>query len=101
MSLLSDEGIFEKAERAAYETRKARFEEKIGMVNLQAQAQKALNGSLTAEEYFEIVKDNGLISDSTIGGNNIEDKGENAEGNHVYEVTTEEGDVFEVIIDDE
>ena len=101
MSLLSDEGIFEKAERAAYETRKARAEEQIGMVNLQAQAQKALNGSLTAEDYFEIVKDNGLISDSTIGGDNIQDKGENAEGNHVYEVTTEEGDVFEVIIDDE
>ena len=101
MSLLSEDGIFEKAERAAYETRKARFEERIGLVNLDAQTQKALNGSLTAEDYFEIVKDHGLISDSTIGGDNIEDKGENAEGNHVYEVTTEEGDVFEVTIDDE
>ena len=101
MSLLSEDGIFERAERAEYETRKAKFEERIGLVNLEAQTQKALNGSLTAEDYFEIVKDNGLISDSTIGGDNIEDKGENTEGDHVYEVTTEDGDVFEVTIDEE
>ena len=36
MSLLSEDGIFEKAERAAYETRKSRFEERIGLVNLDA-----------------------------------------------------------------
>ena len=101
MSLLSEDGIFEKAERAAYETRKARFEERIGLVNLDAQTQKALNGSLTPEDYFEIVKDHGLISDATIGGDNVKEKGEDEEGNKVYEVTTEEGDVFEVTIDEE
>ena len=31
--ILSDTGIFEKAERAKYETRKSRFEERIGLVN--------------------------------------------------------------------
>ena len=71
--ILSDTGIFNKAERAKYETRKARFEERIGLVNIDALTQKTLTGKLTAEDYFEIVKDHTLINDSTIGGENVKD----------------------------
>lgn len=99
--ILSDTGIFERAERAKYETRKARFEERIGLVNLDALTQKTLTGKLTAEDYFEIVKDHTLINDSSIGGENVKEIGEDEEGNKIYEVTTEEEDVFQVTIDEE
>ena len=50
---------------------------------------------------FEIVKDYTLINDSTIGGENVKEIGEDEEGNKIYEVTTEEEDVFQVTIDEE
>ena len=102
MLLLSDGGIIEKAERAKEETERARFEERLGIANVDAGAKKALNGGLTAEEYFEILKEHNLISDTTVGGANIQEKAEkDEEGNTIYEITTDDGYVFEATIDEE
>ena len=59
--LLSDDGIISKADKAAYETDKAAFEERLGLANLDARTQKEINGGLTAEEYFEILKKHNII----------------------------------------
>lgn len=98
--MMSPNGIIGIAQGLKAEQMKADFEEEIRLVNIQMQMKKQLNnGKITAGDYFEELKNQGMIKDTEVGGDNIKEKGETKEGDTIYEVTTEKGDVFELVID--
>lgn len=98
--MMSPNGIIGIAQGLKAEQMKADFEEEIRLVNIQIEMKKKLNnGKITAGDYFEELKNQGMIKDIEVGGDNIKEKGETKEGDTIYEVTTEKGDVFELVID--
>lgn len=98
--MMSPNGIIGIAQGLKAEQMKADFEEEIRLVNIQIEMKKKLNnGEITAGDYFEELKNQGMIKDTEVGGDNIKEKGETEAGDTIYEVTTEKGDVFELVID--
>lgn len=98
--MMSPNGIIGIAQGLKAEQMRADFEEEIRLVNIQMEMKKKLNnGKITAGDYFEELKNQGMIKDIEVGGDNIKEKGETEAGDKIYEVTTEKGDVFELVID--
>ena len=99
MYVMGDNGVFDKAKNAKEKTETATFEERLGLAIQDAVMQRAINGGLSPEEYFDILKKHGIISDTTVGGENIAaNPTENSDGSKTYEITSDDDYIFEVTI---
>ncbi|MCI8273266.1 MAG: hypothetical protein HFJ55_04200 [Clostridia bacterium] len=96
--LTGKNGIIKQAEDAKIETARANFEDRLLLANGEAEMKRQLQGSLSSEEYFEILKNNEIISDVTVGGYNISEQKINEDGSKTYEIMSDDGYVFEATI---
>lgn len=98
-TISGDDGIITTAVKATEKHKQAQIEEKLELLKANLYKIKVQNGSkIEAADYFEELKKEGIIEDSTIGGNNIKELEIDSEGNKKYEIITEDGEVIEVII---
>ncbi|MCI8655192.1 MAG: Ig-like domain-containing protein [Clostridia bacterium] len=96
--LTGENGIINQAKYARTETARANFEDRLLLANGEAEMKRQQQGSLSSEEYFEILKNNEIISDITVGGYNISEPQINEDGSKTYEITSDDGYVFEATI---
>ncbi|MCI8272788.1 MAG: hypothetical protein HFJ55_01740 [Clostridia bacterium] len=96
--LAGKNGIIKQVEEAKTETARANFEDRLLLANGEAEMKRNLQGSLSSEEYFEILKNNEIISDTTVGGDNISEPKINEDGSKTYEIMSDDGYVFEATI---
>jgi len=93
-----DNSIFQKAVDAKEQTEKAAFEERLGVVTSVAFIERTSKGGLTPEEFFELLKKHSIITDTTVPGENIAAPIEKEDGSKTYDITSDDGNVFEATI---
>ncbi len=99
--ILGDSGIFKQAQSLQQKQEEAMIKEKFELIKLNLEAEKAINKSISIEDFFEDLIEEDLISDPEIGGDNIQEIEPDEEENHRYEITTDDGHVIEIEIDGE
>lgn len=97
--VMNNNGVIIKVQEAKNATALSNFKEKLNLANLDAVEEKMIKGSLTINEYFNILKQHGIISDTNIPGSNINEPYINEDGNTVYEVDSDDGFTFDVVVD--
>jgi len=97
--VFSDNGIIKRAQSLEETQSKAELMEKLELIKLNLEITKRAEGKITPENFFEELKNAGIITDTNPGGENIEilpEKDEN--GDTIYQITTEDGKIIEVVI---
>jgi len=97
--VFSDGGIIKRAQSLKEAQEKAALMEKLELVKFNLEITKRADGKITPNDFFEELKNLGIITDANPGGENIEilpDKDEN--GNTIYQITTEDDKIIEVVI---
>ena len=91
-------GLFGHAKDAIESWKRVELEEELGAIETSLQIKKLTQGTVTPEDYFEELKNEGMITDSEVGGDNIREIEPDENGNPTYEITLEDGSVIEVVI---
>ena len=96
--IFSGGGIINQANRAKEQTEIAELKDKLGLIEVGLQIKKITQGKITSEDYFQELKNQGMITDSEVGGDNIKEIETDENGNHIYEIILDDGNVIKVII---
>jgi len=91
-------GLFGHAKDAIESWKRVELEEELGAIETSLQIKKLTQGTVTPEDYFEELKNEGMITDVEVGGDNIREIEPDENGNPTYEITLEDGSVIEVVI---
>jgi len=93
--VFSDNGIIKRAQSVGATQKNAEIMEKLELIKANLEITKRVDGKITEQDYFNGLKDAGIISDPNIGGDNIKELPEE-DGKKKYEVITDDGEVLEI-----
>jgi len=93
--VFSDNGIIKRAQSVGATQKNAEIMEKLELIKANLEITKRVDGKITEQDYFNGLKEAGIISDPNIGGDNIKELPEE-DGKKKYEVITDDGEVLEI-----